>query len=157
MGKPALAIHGGAGTIIKSAMTPELEREYCDGLERALQTGWEILSNGGSSLDAVERSVCVLEDFPLFNAGRGSVFTHEGKIELDAAVMDGRTLRAGAIAFVKNIKNPVKLARLVMERTEHVILAGDGANHFAEQMGVTLEPDKYFFTEHRRIASLAGT
>lgn len=149
MAKAALAIHGGAGTILRSAMTPDLEREYRGGLERALQAGWEILSNGGSALDAVEQTVCVLEDFPLFNAGCGSVFTHEGKIELDAAIMDGRTLRAGAVAFVKNIKNPVKLARLVMERTEHVFLAGEGANHFAEQMAVEHAPDEYFFTEHR--------
>lgn len=149
MNKIALAVHGGAGTILKSAMTPEIEREYRSGLEAALKCGWEILKKRGSSLDAVEAAVCSLEDFLLFNAGRGSVFTAAGRNEMDAAIMDGVNLSAGAVAFVKNIKNPVKLARLVMERTEHVLLAGEGANQFAEQMGVEIEPDEYFFTEHR--------
>ncbi len=149
MTKIALAIHGGAGTILRSQMTPALEAEYRSGLEDALKAGWEILEKGGSSLDAVETAVCSLEDFPLFNAGRGSVFTHEGEQEMDASIMDGRTIKAGAVAFVKNIKNPVSLARLVMERTEHVLLAGEGANQFAEQIGVAMEPDEYFFTEHR--------
>lgn len=149
MSKLALAIHGGAGTILKSLMTPELEREYRSGLEEALKTGWEILTKGGSSLDAVEAAVCSLEDFHLFNAGRGSVFTHEGKNEMDAAIMDGQHLKAGAVAFVKNVKNPIKLARLVMERTEHVLLAGAGANQFAQQMNVEMADDAYFFTEHR--------
>jgi beta-aspartyl-peptidase (threonine type) len=130
-------------------MTPGLEREYRSGLENALQSGREILLKGGTSLDAVETAVASLEDFPLFNAGRGSVFTAEGKNEMDAAIMDGVNLKAGAVAFVRNIKNPVKLARLVMERTEHVLLAGDGANEFAMRMGVETEPDEYFFTEHR--------
>jgi len=145
----ALAIHGGAGTILRSQMTPDLEREYRGGLETALKAGWAILESGGSSLDAVERAVISLEDFPLFNAGRGSVFTHVGEQEMDAAIMDGHNLKAGAVAFVKNIKNPVSLARLVMERTEHVLLAGEGANQFAEQIGVKTEPEEYFFTEHR--------
>ena len=149
MGKIALAVHGGAGTILRSQMTPGLEREYKNGLETALGMGWSILASGGSSLDAVEAAVVSLEDFPLFNAGRGSVFTHEGEQEMDASIMDGRNLKAGAVAFVKNIKNPVKLARLVMERTEHVLLAGEGANEFAEQIGVETAPDEYFFTEHR--------
>ena len=149
MNKIALAIHGGAGTILKSQMTPALEAEYRGGLENALRAGWNILEKGGSSLDAVEAAVCSLEDFPLFNAGRGAVFTHEGKVELDAAIMDGHHLKAGAVTFVKNIKNPVKLARLVMERTEHILLAGLGANQFAEQMEMKTEPDEYFFTEHR--------
>lgn len=149
MAKVALAIHGGAGTILRSQMTSALEAEYRGGLEAALKVGWQILNKGGSSLDAVEAAVCSLEDFPLFNAGRGSVFTHEGKVELDAAIMDGRTLKAGAVAFVKNIRNPVKLARLVMERTEHVLLAGEGANQFAESVHIKHEPDEYFFTEHR--------
>lgn len=130
-------------------MTDELEREYRSGLESGLHAGWKVLDAGGSALDAVEQAVASLEDFPLFNAGRGSVFTHEGKQEMDAAIMDGANLTAGAIAFVKNIRNPVKLARLVMERTEHVLLAGEGANQFAEQHGVATEPDEYFFTEHR--------
>lgn len=144
-----MAIHGGAGTILKSQMTPGLETEYRGGLEAALKTGWNILSKGGTSLDAVEAAVMSLEDFPLFNAGRGAVFTHEGKVELDAAIMDGRKLKAGAVAFVKNIRNPIRLARLVMEQSEHVLLAGDGANQFAESLSVRTEPDEYFFTEHR--------
>lgn len=149
MNKIALAIHGGAGTILRSQMTPALETEYRIGLENALKIGWSILEEGGSSMNAVEATVCSLEDFPLFNAGRGAVFTHDGNVELDAAIMDGQKLKAGAVTFVKNIKNPVKLARLVMERTEHILLAGEGANQFAEQMGVKSEPDEYFFTEHR--------
>ena len=147
--KTALAIHGGAGTILRSLMTSDLEREYRDGLESALKKGWEILDKGGSALDCVEQTVCALEDFHLFNAGRGSVFTHEGKNEMDASIMDGRTLRAGAVASVRNVKNPISLARLVMERTEHVFLAGAGANQFALEMGVEMAEDAYFFTEHR--------
>ena len=149
MQKIALAIHGGAGTILKSQMTPALEAEYRSGLETAMKAGWDILEKSGSALDAVEAAVCSLEDFPLFNAGRGSVFTHEGKQEMDAAIMDGHAIKAGAVAFVKNIKNPVSLARLVMERTEHILLAGEGANQFAEQIGMATKPDEYFFTEHR--------
>ncbi|MEK7724898.1 MAG: isoaspartyl peptidase/L-asparaginase [Acidobacteriota bacterium] len=149
MNKIALAIHGGAGTILKSEMTPALENEYRKGLENALRTGWEILQKKGSALDAVEASVIELENFPLFNAGRGSVFTHEGKNEMDAAIMDGKRLKAGAIAFVKNVKNPIKLARLVMEKTEHILLAGEGANEFAREMKVEFESEEYFFTEHR--------
>ena len=149
MNKIALAIHGGAGTILRSQMTPALEAEYRHGLETALRSGWSILESGGSSLDAVEAAVCSLEDFPLFNAGRGSVFTHEGAQEMDASIMDASRLKAGCVAFVKNIKNPVRLARLVMERTEHVLLAGEGANQFAEQQNVETAPDEYFFTEHR--------
>ena len=149
MAKTALAIHGGAGTILKSEMTAELEKEYRGGLENALRAGWEILSKNGSSLDAVEAAVVELENFPLFNAGKGAVFTHEGKNELDASIMDGKNLRAGAVAFVRNVKNPIKLARLVMEKTEHIFLGGEGANEFAKQMNVELAPDEYFFTEHR--------
>jgi L-asparaginase / beta-aspartyl-peptidase len=149
MGKIALAIHGGAGTILRSTMTPELEAEYRGGLEAGLRAGWEILERGGSALDAVEAASCSLEDFHLFNAGRGSVFTHEGKNEMDASIMDGSRLKAGAVAFVKNVRNPIKLARLVMEKTEHILLAGDGANRFARQMKVDFEDDAYFFTEHR--------
>ena len=149
MAKIALAVHGGAGTILRSLMTPELEREYCGGLEAGLKAGWDVLQKGGSSLDAVEAAVVSLEDFPLFNAGRGSVFTHEGRNEMDACIMDGRTLDAGSVAFVRNIKNPIRLARLVMEKTEHVLLAGDGANQFAQEMGIEFADDAYFFTEHR--------
>jgi L-asparaginase / beta-aspartyl-peptidase len=149
MNKIALAIHGGAGTILKTEMTAELEKEYRNGLENALKIGWEILQKNGSALDAVEAAVVELENFPLFNAGRGAVFTHEGKNELDASIMDGAKLKAGAVAFVKNVKNPIKLARLVMEKTEHILLGGDGANEFARQMNVEFAPDEYFFTEHR--------
>jgi len=149
MAKIALAIHGGAGTILRSAMTPELESEYRGGLEAGLKAGWDVLSKGGSALDAVEAAVVSLEDFPLFNAGRGSVFTHEGKNEMDAAIMDGSSNNAGAVACVRNVKNPIKLARLVMERTQHVSLAGDGADMFAEEIGVELADNAYFYTEHR--------
>lgn len=149
MNKIAIAIHGGAGTILKSEMTAELEKEYRNGLENALKKGWDILQKNGSSLDAVEASVIELENFPLFNAGCGSVFTHEGKNEMDAAIMDGKRLKAGAIAFVKNVKNPIKLARMVMEKTEHILLAGAGANEFAREMKVEFADDDYFYTEHR--------
>jgi beta-aspartyl-peptidase (threonine type) len=149
MGNIALAIHGGAGTILRSSMTPELEAEYRNGLESALKVGWEILSRDGSALDAVEATTCSLEDFPLFNAGRGSVFTHQGKNEMDASIMDGSRLKAGAVAYVKNVKHPIRLARLVIEHTEHILLAGEGAEYFAKQMQVEFAPDEYFFTEHR--------
>jgi beta-aspartyl-peptidase (threonine type) len=130
-------------------MTPELESEYRSGLEAALKIGWDVLDAGGSAMDCVEATVCSLEDFHLFNAGRGAVFTHDGKNEMDASIMDGRTLRAGAVSLVRNVKNPIRLARLVMERTPHVLLAGPGANQFAEEMGVGMADDAYFFTEHR--------
>lgn len=149
MNKIALAIHGGAGTILKSEMTAALEKEYRAGLENALQKGWEILQKKGRALEAAEASVIELENFPLFNAGRGSVFTHEGKNEMDAAIMDGSKLKAGAVAFLQNVKNPIKLARLVMEKTGHCLLAGEGANEFAHEMHVEFESDEYFFTEHR--------
>ena len=149
MNKIALAIHGGAGTILRSEMTAELEQEYRGGLKNALEKGFEVLRKNGSALDAVEAAVVELENFPLFNAGRGSVFTHEGKNEMDAAVMDGKSLKAGAVAFLKNVKNPIKLARLVMERTEHILLAGNGANEFAREMNVEFADDAYFFTDFR--------
>jgi beta-aspartyl-peptidase (threonine type) len=149
MQKIALAIHGGAGTILKSAMTAELEESYRKGLLSALEAGWSILKKGGNSVDAVEVSVITLENNPLFNAGKGSVFTHDGKNEMDASIMDGKTHNSGAVAFVRNVKNPIRLARLVMEKTEHHLLAGDGANEFAREMKVELEPDEYFFTDSR--------
>lgn len=149
MNRPALAIHGGAGTIVKSLMTSELEAEYRRGLQVALETGWKLLAAGARAIDAVEATVVELENFPLFNAGRGSVFTHAGKNEMDASIMDGSNLNAGAVAFVKGVKNPIELARLVMERTEHILLGGDGAEEFAREMGVEHELDDYFFTEHR--------
>lgn len=147
--RPALAIHGGAGTILRSQMTPDLEREYLNGLEASLKAGWNVLDSGGSAVDAVEAAVVSLENFPLFNAGRGAVFTHDGRQEMDACIMDGSILRAGAVAAVEHVKNPIKLARLVMERTQHVLLTGDGAVEFARQEGVEFESDEYFFTEHR--------
>ncbi len=149
MNKIALAIHGGAGTILKSEITAELENNYRTGLTESLRAGLEILQNGGSSLDAVEAAVVVLENNSLFNAGKGAVFTHDEKNEMDAAIMDGGNLDAGAIAFVKNVKNPIKLARLVMEKTKHHLLAGVGANEFAEQMNVEFAEDSYFYTDFR--------
>ena len=145
-----LAIHGGAGTIARSGMTPEREGEYRAGLERALTAGSEILKRGGSSLDAVEAAVRALEDDPHFNAGRGAVFTNAGTNEMDAAIMDGTTLKAGAVSNLRHIKNPISLARLVMEKSPHLFLAGEGAEAFARQNGVEILPDqKYFYTEER--------
>ena len=147
--KFGLVIHGGAGTIERSNMTPEKEREYRAGLERALKAGYEILNRGGSSLDAAEAAVRVLEDDPHFNAGRGSVFTSAGTNEMDAAIMDGRTLAAGAVAAVKHVKNPISLARLVMEKSAHVMMDGEGAEAFAKENGMELVDQKYFFTQDR--------
>lgn len=130
-------------------MTPELEAEYRSGLDAALSTGWSILDARGTALDAVQSAVAELEDFPLFNAGRGSVFTHDGRQEMDAAIMDGESLRAGSVAEVRNLKNPILLARAVMDKTVHVLLAGEGAMKFAAEQGFRLESDKYFFTEGR--------
>lgn len=149
--KPAyvLVIHGGAGTITKAQMTEDTEAEYIATLNMALDAGEEILRNGGTSLDAVQRVVMLMEDSPLFNAGKGAVFTHDGKNELDAAIMDGKTLQAGAVAGVHTIKNPVVAARAVMEKTEHVLLAGSGAEEFAATQGIELVDPQYFFTERR--------
>ena len=149
MNKIALAIHGGAGTILKSEMTAELEKEYREGLANALTKGWEILTANGSALDAVETAVRELENYPLFNAGRGAVFNHDGKNEMDAAIMDGANHAAGAVASIKNVINPISLARLVLEKTEHVLLGGDGANEFAREMNVEFAADDYFYTELR--------
>ena len=145
----ALAIHGGAGTIERSKITPDLERAYRDGLQRSLRAGYDILEKGGSSLDAVEAAVRVLEDDPHFNAGKGAVFTEAGTNELDAAIMDGKTLKAGAVASVKHIKNPISLARMVMEKSPHVMMDCAGAEAFAKQNGVELVDQKYFYTEER--------
>lgn len=147
--KIRLAVHGGAGTIERSSMTPQREREYRAGLERALSAGYEILKRGGSSLDAAEAAVRVLEDDPHFNAGKGSVFTSAGTNEMDAAIMDGKTLAAGAVASLKHIKNPISLARLVMEKSGHVMLDGEGAELFAKENGIELVDQKYFFTQER--------
>jgi len=147
--KIGLAIHGGAGTIERSNMTPEREREYRTGLERALTAGYEILKRGGSSLDATQAAVRVLEDDPHFNAGKGSVFTSAGTNEMDAAIMDGKTLAAGAVASLKHIKNPISLARLVMEKSGHVMMDSEGAEAFAQENGIELTDQKYFFTQDR--------
>src|SRR5262245_50537839 len=125
--KPMLVMHGGAGTITRASMTPELEKQYRETLEQALRAGHAVLMKGGASLDAVEASIRILEDSPLFNAGKGAVFTHEGKNEMDAAIMNGRTMAAGSVAGVTVIKNPISAARAVMEKSKHVMLAGKGA------------------------------
>src|SRR4029077_7431167 len=147
--KFALAVHGGAGTIERDKMTADKEREYRSGLEKALRTGYDVLNTGGSSLDATEAAVRALEDDPHFNAGKGAVFTSAGTNELDAAIMDGKTLKAGTVAVLRHIKNPVELARLVMERSPHVMLSGEGAEKFATENGVRLVDQKYFFTQER--------
>jgi len=147
--KFGMVIHGGAGTIERSEMTPENERAHRAGLERALRAGYAVLKRGGPSLDAVEVTVRVLEDDPLFNAGRGAVFTHEGTNELDASIMDGRSLKAGAVAAVKRIRNPISLARLVMEKSPHVMLEGNGAEAFARELGIRFVDQKYFYTDER--------
>src|SRR5436309_8481756 len=144
--KCGMVIHGGAGTIERSEMTPENEKAHRAGLERALKAGYAVLQHGGASLDAVEAAIRVLEDDPLFNAGKGAVFTHEGTNELDASIMEGRTLKAGAVAGLQHIRNPVTLARLVMEKSPHVMLDGEGAEAFAKQMGMPLVDQKYFYT-----------
>lgn len=144
-----IVIHGGAGTILREKLTAELEAEFRQGLTESLTAGHDILRGGGSALDAVQKAVTVMEDNPLFNAGRGAVFTYEGRHGMDAALMDGRTLAAGAVAGVRQIKNPIALARLVMERLPHVLLAGDGAEEFAKANGIALHPDEYFYTERR--------
>ncbi len=145
----AIAIHGGAGTILRSVMNPEKERQYKQSLATAIAAGEKVLQSGGSSLNAVEAAIRLLEDEPLFNAGRGSVFTHEGKNEMDASLMDGHSGAAGAVAGVKHVKNPISLARCVMERSEHVLLSGSGATEFAKKMNLELMPDDYFFVQAR--------
>jgi L-asparaginase / beta-aspartyl-peptidase len=144
-----MVIHGGAGTITRATMTPEMETQYRAALEQALQAGHRILAQGGTSLDAVVAAVHVLEDAPMFNAGKGAVFTSEGRNELDAAIMDGRTLQAGAIAGVTRVKNPITLARLVMERSPHVMMIREGAEVFGREHDVEMVPESYFFTENR--------
>jgi beta-aspartyl-peptidase (threonine type) len=145
----AIVIHGGAGTISRKDMTPEMDKQYRAALKQSLEAGYAVLKQGGKSLDAVQAAIRVMEDNPLFNAGKGAVFDHEGKNELDAAVMDGTTLKAGAVAGVEHIKNPIDLARLVMDKTPHVLLIGEGAEEFAKSQGVPLVPQGYFFTQHR--------
>lgn len=149
MSRYTLVIHGGAGTILKKELTPELERLYTDGLKEALAAGFSILEKGGTSLDAVQAAVVSLEDNILFNAGRGSVFTKKGVQEMDAALMEGKLLKAGAVAGVRNIRNPVLLAGEVMQNSQHVFLSGTGAEEFAAQRGITTENDDYFFSSFR--------
>ncbi len=144
-----LVIHGGAGTILKANMTPELEQQYSDKLTEAISAGYDILKKNGSSLDAVVAAITIMEDSPLFNAGKGAVFTHEGTNELDASVMEGKTLKAGSVAAVRHIKNPITLARLVMEKSPHVMMVGEGAEKFARDHGYEMMPVEYFRTERR--------
>lgn len=147
--KIAIAIHGGAGTLLKGQMTAEKEVAYKQALDRALEKGYAVLKAGGSAVDAVAVSVQLLEDSPLFNAGKGSVFTAEGSHEMDAAIMEGKELQAGAVSLITGIKNPVLLARDVMEKSEHVFLAGEGAMQFAKSNGYTLKDAAYFYDELR--------
>ncbi len=145
----SIVIHGGAGTILKEDMTPELEAAYIKGLEDAVSAGYAVLEQGGSAVNAIKAAVVVLEDNLLFNAGRGSVFTKKGVQEMDAAIMEGKYLEAGAIAGVRNIRNPIELAAEVMLHSNHVFLSGKGANDFAIRQGIKLEPDEYFFSQFR--------
>ncbi|MGE0582176.1 MAG: isoaspartyl peptidase/L-asparaginase family protein [Steroidobacteraceae bacterium] len=146
----SIAIHGGAGTLPRADMTPGQESAYRAGLAAALDAGFAVLDRGGSSLDAVTAAVRILEDDPLFNAGRGAVLTHEGTVELDASIMEGRGLAAGAIAGVSHVRNPIGLARAVMEHSPHVMLIGAGAEEFAHARGLELVPNDYFRTEIRK-------
>lgn len=145
----ALVIHGGAGVMDKKNMTSEMQNEYTTVLNQVLHVGDSVLANGGTCLDAIEKTIMIMEDSPLFNAGKGAVFTHEGIVELDASVMDGKTLEAGAIAGVKDIKNPIRVARAVMEKSEHVLLTGSGASQFAKEQGFIPVENSYFHTEKR--------
>jgi beta-aspartyl-peptidase (threonine type) len=145
----ALAIHGGAGAIPRAELTAEKEEAIRADLERALRAGHKVLDDGGSSLDAVSGAVVILEDSPHFNAGKGAVFNHDGVNELDASVMDGATLRSGAVAGLHRVKNPVLLARAVMERSVHVMMMGDGAEAFAKSVGIEMVDPSYFRTEER--------
>lgn len=144
-----LVIHGGAGTITKSTITSEQEKAYQEALTEALTEGYEVLNNGGSSLDAVQKAIIVLENSPLFNAGKGAVFTHEGRNEMDASIMDGKTLNAGAVAGVTTIKNPILAANLVMTKSPHVMMVTQGAEKFAQQNGLEIVAPEYFYTDFR--------
>ena len=150
----ALVIHGGAGNMSIENVNPENQKLYTEKLTEALNRGLEILASGGSSVDAVESVINILEDSPLFNAGKGAVFTHEGTNELDASIMNGANLNAGAVAGVKNIRNPISAARKVMENSEHVLLSGDGASEFAAKQGLEIVEPSYFYTESRYNALL---
>ena len=144
-----IVIHGGAGTLPRAEMSGDSERKYRAGLTEAIDAGYAVLQEGGTSLDAVSLAVMLLEDNPLFNAGRGSVFTLDGRNEMDASIMEGRTLKAGAVCGLTRIRNPVELARTVMERSEHVMLAGAGAEEFAASQGISFVPQSYFHTAER--------
>ncbi len=145
----SIVIHGGAGTILKEDMTPELEKAYSQGLDEALSAGYAVLEQGGAASNAVKAAIVVLEDNLLFNAGRGSVFTKKGVQEMDAAIMDGKNREAGAVAGVRNVRNPIELAAEVMHNSNHVFLSGKGANDFAIKQGIKLEPDEFFFSQFR--------
>lgn len=147
--KITLVIHGGAGTITRASMTPEREKAYREGLDLALQKGYEVLKNGGTSVQAVEAAIHVMEDSPLFNAGKGAVFTNEGKNELDAAIMEGKMLKAGSVAGVTTIKNPISAAIAVMDKSVHVMMAGKGAEQFAKEQGLEIVDPSYFHTDAR--------
>lgn len=149
MKKFSIAIHGGAGTILPALMTPQKELVYRAALTEAIQQGSAILEKGGSSLAAVEAAVISLENFPLFNAGKGAVFTNKGCHEMDASIMCGLNLNAGAVSGISNVKNPIALARLVMEKSGHVYLSGKEAEYFARNQGLQMEEDAYFFTDER--------
>jgi len=145
-----LVIHGGAGVVSKEEMTPEKEKAQLAALTESLQAGHAILKTNGTSLDAVIAAIKVLEDSPLFNAGRGAVLNGDGVVELDAAIMDGATRKAGAVAAVKHVRNPIEAARLVMDKSRHVMLVGEGAEAFAKGQGIDMMPQSYFITEHRK-------
>lgn len=145
----AIAIHGGAGTILKKNMTPELEAAYKERMTAALKAGYDTLSKGGTSVSAVEAAIKIMEDSPLFNAGKGSVFTNEGTNEMDAAIMEGKTLKAGSVASVRTIKNPITAAIAVMQKSLHVMMTGKGAEKFARSQGLTIVDTSYFFDEKR--------
>lgn len=149
MEKIAIAIHGGAGTIAPHLLTPTLEKAYLEGLDKALEAGYQVLKHKGSATEAVAMAVIALEDHPLFNAGKGAVFNHIGGHEMDAAIMQGSDLKAGAACGVPYIKNPILLAKAIMEKSEHVMMASDGALTFAKQHGIAIEDDAYFYTEQR--------
>ena len=149
MSKFSLAIHGGAGTLIRGMMTPEKEIAYKNALKNALSKGYEVLKNNGTAIEAVTKAVVELEDSHLFNAGKGSVFTADGTHEMDASIMDGKTLNAGAVSLITGIKNPICLAKDVMEKSEHVFLAGEGALRFAKNLDYAIEDETYFFDELR--------
>ena len=145
----SIAIHGGAGTLVKGMMTTELEKQYKAALKEALDAGYSVLENGGTSVEAVEKAVIVLEDSHLFNAGKGAVFTADETHEMDASIMDGKNLNAGAVSLISGIKNPISLACDVMQKSEHVFLAGEGAMQFAKMNNFTIEPASYFYDDFR--------